>query len=312
MAQNWHLRKTGFTNLITMIDPGLQNKVAIVTGTNNPMGIGAAITKALAKQGVKVVLHFYRIDPEIFGLRLDELENATAPGLELYYKNQTKSAEVISEEINKEGGQSIIFEADLSATEMIPILFDKAEKHFGPVDILINNASYDKPDSFLPESMLEKPDKDYGRFQMSTLTGRSFDRHFDINAKATALLTTEYTKRYVKNNLKSGCIVNMSSISATGCAGFATYSASKNAVVAYSKAAALELGQLGIRVNAISPGPVQTGWINEPLRKKFIKKSPLKRLGKPEDVARAAVFLCSQQSGWITGQVLKVDGGIKE
>jgi len=295
-----------------MINPDLENRVAIVTGTNNPMGMGASIAKALAKQGVKVVLHYFRIDPEAYGLRLDELENATQYGPEYYYKNQTKSAEIIREEIEKEGGDAITFEADLSDSEMIPLLFDKAEKHFGLVDILVNNASYNKPDSFLPEYLLDKPKKDYGRFKVSTLTETSFDRHFDINTRAIALLITEYTNRYIHNKLNRGSIVNMSSLAAIGCKGLVSYSASKSALIAYSKAAAQELGRLGIRINVISPGPVQTGWISEQMSGEFSKKSALKRIGRPEDIARASVFLCSRQSNWITGQVLHVDGGYRE
>jgi len=104
----------------------------------------------------------------------------------------------------------------------------------------------------------------------------------------------------------------MSSLAAIGCKGLVSYSASKSALIAYSKAAAQELGRLGIRINVISPGPVQTGWISEQMSGEFSKKSALKRIGRPEDIARASVFLCSRQSNWITGQVLHVDGGYRE
>jgi len=294
-----------------MIDTELKNKVAIITGTNNPMGIGAACARALAREEAKIVLHFHRIDPEANGLKYDEIENAVEPGLALYYKNQTLSAEILADEIIRDGGQVTIIEADLADERMISLLFDRTEETYGPADILINNAAYFKADTFLSGETLLNNGFVPGDFNLSTITGKSHDRHFEINSRATTLSMAEYAKRYMKHGLKEGCIVNISTDGASGSAGSVSYGASKNAMESYSRAAAHELAKYGIRINVIAPGPVQTGWISKELESGLTKQIPLKRIGRPEDIANAAVFLCSRQSEWITGQVICVGGGCR-
>jgi 3-oxoacyl-[acyl-carrier protein] reductase len=122
-------------------------------------------------------------------------------------------------------------------------------------------------------------------------------------------MMAEYAKRYVSRKADWGRIINISSDGAFAHPRAVSYGASKHATESYSRAAAIELGQYGITVNVISPGAVQTGWITTELEKQITESYPLRRMGKPEDIANAIVFLASEQAGWITGQVLYVGGG---
>jgi 3-oxoacyl-[acyl-carrier protein] reductase len=119
----------------------------------------------------------------------------------------------------------------------------------------------------------------------------------------------EFVSRYLKNNLGSGRIVNISTAGAYCFPSEISYGASKFALESYTRSAAVELGKYGITVNALSLGPVQTGWINAALEKEILPSIPLGRLGSPEDVADVVVFLASYQARWITGQRIYIGGG---
>ena len=125
-----------------MIDPKLQNKIALVTGANH--GIGAAIARALAQQGAKVFITYLRAS------NLDKWRESD------YVKNQSQTADYLVEEIRKNGGQAMAMETDLTDLSVIPKIFDEAEKSFGPVEILVNNAAYCNPDTFEPQELFEK------------------------------------------------------------------------------------------------------------------------------------------------------------
>jgi 3-oxoacyl-[acyl-carrier protein] reductase len=142
----------------------------------------------------------------------------------------------------------------------------------------------------------------------TTLTADSFDRHFAVNCRAVALMIKEYAKRFIRRKGTWGRIINISTDGAQGHASNVSYGASKFAVESYTRAAA-ELGLYGITVNVVSPGAVQTGWMPSALENELEKSYPLRRVGKPEDIANAVVFFASQQADWITGQVLFVGGG---
>jgi 3-oxoacyl-[acyl-carrier protein] reductase len=137
-------------------------------------------------------------------------------------------------------------------------------------------------------------------------TATSFDRHMAVNARATLLLAAEFARRF-RGEQGTGRIVAFTSSAIHGEVG---YGASKAAVEKIVIAAAAELGPQGITVNAINPGPTDTGWMSDELREQFHKATPLDRIGLPEDAARLVAFLCSPRGGWITGQVLVSDGGI--
>ncbi len=293
-----------------MIDTGLKNKVVIVTGANH--GMGAAMAVAFAKEGAKVCVHYFRAGAEAHGDMSEEEKNkATVPGRAYYYKMQSKSADDVIRTIRDSGGQCMALESDLSEPENIPELFEQVEKSLGPVDIVVNNAAYSKCDTFIPEDELKKQAQFAGQFPKATISVESHDAVFAVNSRAVALMMAEFAKRYIARNATRGRIINISSDGAFGYSEVVSYYASKWAGESYARAAAVELGPYGITVNVISPGAVNTGWLSVEVEKQLAGTYPLRRLGKPEDIANAAIFLASVQADWITGQVLFVNGGNK-
>lgn len=137
-----------------MIDPGLKDKVAIVTGANH--GIGAATALALAKQGAKVFINFWRQSPELYGESKENAEKAVNPGKAYYSKMISQSADEVKNMIMELGTPCYSWEADLSDVNNIPTLFDLAEEHLGKVNIVVNNAAFDRLDTFLPLEEIEK------------------------------------------------------------------------------------------------------------------------------------------------------------
>ena len=133
-----------------------------------------------------------------------------------------------------------------------------------------------------------------------------FDRHLAVNARASLLLIAEYARRF-KGEPGSGRIVALTSDAIHG---EVAYGASKAALERIVVAAAAELGPRGITVNAVNPGPTDTGWISPELRRRLQRAAPLDRVGRPEDAAALVAFLCSPRGGWITGQILVSDGGL--
>jgi len=293
-----------------LIDTKLKDKVVIVTGANH--GIGAATAIAFAKQEARIFISYFRPSAEAHGcLTEEDASNATEPGRAYYYKMQTQSADEVVKAINDIGGICYAWEADLSEPDNIPRLFDKAEAELGNVDILVNNAAYGKCDTFIPSSQFDENEFFVGVFPMTTITEDSHDKHFAVNSRAVALMIEEYAKRYISRKADWGRIINISSDGAYAHPCAVSYGASKYAIESYTRAAAVELGHYGITVNVISPGAVQTGWITSELEEQIKKTYPLRKVGKPEDIANAIIFLASEQADWITGQVLYVGGGNK-
>jgi len=270
-----------------MIDPGLHGKVVLITGANNPYGIGAATAKAFAAQGARVFIHYFR---------LPNFRSNSGPGPDFYRAQQSKTADEVLKAIRQSGGKAAAWEADLSDPKNIPRLFDRVEEVFGPVDVLINNAAAWKGDTFLPADD-------------SFISCESYDWNFAVNTRAVALMMAEFARRFLRRKANWGRIVNVSTDGASAFPGEVSYGASKHAMESYSRAAAIELGPYGITVNVVAPGPVQTGYMTPEMEERLRAKLPLRRIGKPEDVADAIVFLSSEQAGWITGQLLYVGGG---
>ncbi len=282
-----------------MIDPGLKDKVVLITGANNPYGIGAATAKAFAAQDARVFLHFFRIP----GGPVEAEDQINGPGWAFFRLQQTKTADEVLQAIAQSGGQAAAWEADLADPENIPRLFDQAEAAFGPIDILVNNAADWEGDTFLPS------DADRMGRTIHTITARSHDRNFAVNSRAVALLMAEYARRFLQRGATWGRIINVSTNGASAFPGEVSYGASKHAMESYSRAAAIELGPYGITVNVVAPGPVQTGYITPEMEEKLRSEIPLRRVGQPEDVADVIVFLASEQARWVTGQLIYVDGG---
>jgi 3-oxoacyl-[acyl-carrier protein] reductase len=287
-----------------MIDPGLSGKTVLVTGGNNPYGIGAATAKAFTTQGASVFIHYYRSPNPV-----DETVMESLPGEAFYLVQQTKSADEIVHRIRESGGQAAAWEADLSEPAVPAELFDRAEKAFGPVQVLINNAALTEQDTFIPQSQLGPDSRAVDGFPMHRITAESHDRHFAVNSRAAALLMAEFAQRHVQHGARWGRIINVSTDGAPGFRSEVSYGASKYALESYSRAAASELGQYGITVNVVSLGPVQTGWIPPEMERQIALETPLRRVGQPQDVADVIVFLASEQARWLTGQIIHVGGG---
>jgi 3-oxoacyl-[acyl-carrier protein] reductase len=292
-----------------MIDPGLKDKVALITGGNNPFGIGAAIAQGFASNGAKVFIHYFRQAAELSN-EDQKISESQKPGLAFFFKQQAKTADEVLESIRRTGGNAESWEGDLHESENVNCLFDQAEKAFGHVDILVNNAAEYSADTFLPTNASgEEPEVWEGGPTISTIDVASHDRHFAVNSRAVAILISKFARRVIERRKNWGRIINISADCAWGCPREISYRASKYALESYSRSAAAELGPYGITVNIVSPGPVQSGYITSEIEDALIADIPLRRTGRPEDIANAVVFFASEQAGWITGQLLFVHGG---
>jgi 3-oxoacyl-[acyl-carrier protein] reductase len=213
------------------------------------------------------------------------------------YSTSKEGAERVVADITGHGGKAMAVQANVSKQPEIKHLFAETQKAFGRLDILVNNA---------------------GVYEFSPLEGVTqthFDRLFDLNVLGLVLTSQEAVKHFGPDG---GSIVNISSIVSTSSPPNASlYSATKAAVDAVTKSLAKELGPRKIRVNAINPGMVQTeGWFAagfaESEMRKFIEaQTPLGRIGRPEDIAPAAVFFASADSAWISGETLLIAGGYR-
>jgi 3-oxoacyl-[acyl-carrier protein] reductase len=282
-----------------MIDARLEGKVAIVTGANH--GIGAATARALATQGSKVFITYYLPDCPYSEQELEEARRAKVAGTCLYYAMQQQSPEDVLNAIRSCRGIATAHELDLGNVENITKLFDLCEEEIGPVDILINNHTHCVCETFDPASV---EDKRPGVFLTNP---ESIDRHFAVNARACALMMREYLVRHIRRKARWGRIISLTTTSAH--ARSVSYAASKHALVSYNLSAAQEMGKYGITVNIVFPGATQTGYIPPELEKQLAAKTPLGRVGQPEDIADVIVFLASEQAHWITGQLICASGG---
>ncbi|MBA3491022.1 MAG: SDR family oxidoreductase [Rubrobacteraceae bacterium] len=274
-----------------MIDTGLEDRVVLITGGNH--GIGAATARAFSVQGARVFITYLRLSPQDYGIDPEEARRARSPGLPLYHATQTRSADELVREIRKGGGRVESWETDLTYPAKIPELFDRAEEMLGPVNVLVNNAAYCEtpPDTIFSTS------------------GGSIDKHFAVNTRAVVLLMAELARRHEARGGRWGRVINVSTDAAQNFASQISYGASKAAIEAFTRSVATEVGPLGITVNSVAPGPVQTGYITQESEEELLPSIPLRRIGEPQDIADAIVFLASEQACWITGQVIKVSGG---
>ncbi|HET9222021.1 MAG TPA: SDR family oxidoreductase [Roseiflexaceae bacterium] len=284
-----------------MIDPELDRKVVLITGANH--GIGAATARAFAEQGARVFITAYRAATPYSAEELLEARARGVGGDALYRAMQQLPAEALVTEIRARGGLAAAQEADLADPANIPMLFEICEATYGPVDILVNNHTYCVLETFDPSLITNEP----GGTQL--ISAAEIDAHFVVNARACALLMSEYFRRYLARGGTSGRIVNISTDAAHAHTANVSYAASKHAIESYSRSAADELGRYGITVNIVAPGPIQTGYITPEAVADIAARTPLRRIGAPEDVANVIVFLASEQAGWLTGQLVYVGGG---
>lgn len=286
-----------------MIDPQLENKVALITGANH--GIGAATARALAAQGAKVFVTYFRQPSRYSEEEMKQAAESGIGGDVLYCAMQQQSPEPLLQDIRSRGGMAFAHETDLSNPEHIPLLFDLCEEKLGPVDILVNNHTHCVLETFDPALVTEQGSG------VHLTTAASIDAHFATNARAYALMMTEYLQRYLERKSQWGRIINLSTDAAHAHTANISYAASKHAIESYSRSAAAEMGKYGITVNIVAPGPIQTGYITPELEAEIARDAPLRRVGRPEDVADVIVFLASEQAHWLTGQLLYVGGGFR-
>jgi 3-oxoacyl-[acyl-carrier protein] reductase len=213
------------------------------------------------------------------------------------YARGKADAEKVLAEIQKSGGKAITVQADVSKQADVDRLFETAKKTFGSIDILVNNAGV------------------YEFAPIEQITEESYRRMFDLNVLGTVLSTQAALQSM---NGSGGSIINVSSVvSLTPPPATAIYSATKGAVDVITRTLAQELGPRNIRVNSLSPGLVETegtraaGTSDGEFKQTAISRTPLGRVGEVDDIAKVAVFLASDDSGWITGEVLPVGGGAR-
>lgn len=248
----------------------LEGRVALVTGSSR--GIGRAIALTFAREGADVAVNYVRAK---------------------------EKAEEVVEKIKSMGRRAIALKANVADKGEVEAMVEKVVEEFGKIEILVNNAGV----LYLGELL--------------NMSDEQFDEMIDINVKGVLYCSREAAKYMVKN--RYGKIINIASNAGIGTAfkGTTPYAATKAAVIMLTKRFAFELGPYGINVNAIAPGLILTDLIRagrspeelEKVIESTAKKSVLGRVGRPEDIANVALFLASDESSFITGQVIVADGG---
>ena len=210
------------------------------------------------------------------------------------YAGNTAKAEEVKAQIEAAGGRAILVQADVADAAQVEEMVKKVAEEFGSIDILINNAGITR-DGLLMRMKEEQ-----------------WDAVLNTNLKSVFNCTKAVTKLMMKK--RYGRIVNMSSVvGRMGNAGQANYAAAKAGIIGFSKSVAKELASRGITVNMIAPGCIETDMtaaLPDKVKEAMLADIPLGRVGRPEDIAEAAVFLASDKAGYITGQIINVDGGI--
>jgi 3-oxoacyl-[acyl-carrier protein] reductase len=246
----------------------LNGKVAVVTGASK--GIGAGIAKEFAAEGASVIVN---------------------------YASSKQDADRVVDEISKGGGKAVAIQGNITKKAEVERLFAEAEKAFGKIDIVVNNAGVYE---FVP---------------LEEVTEQQFHRMFDTNVLGMLLSTQEALKHF---NPDRGSIINIGSLASSLTPPTAVvYNATKGAVDAITRTLAKELGPRKIRVNSINPGMVVTegavagGYTEGDMRKMFESMTPLGRVGETDDIGPAAVFFASDDSKWVTGETLLIAGGLR-
>jgi len=200
----------------------------------------------------------------------------------------------VVDEIKKAGGEALAIKCDVSVNHEVQQMIDETIAEFGKVDILVNNAVVG----------IVKP--------FWRLTEEDWDKQLDINLKGPFLCSQASAKNMMKNGW--GRIINIASVSSGGAGGcaplMAAYTSSKGGLKALSEAMAVELAAFGINVNAILPGPIDSGSIPESIKERALKIIPKRRLGRPDEIAGLVVYLASPESDFVTGSAIIIDGGI--
>jgi len=250
------------------------SRVALITGVSREIGIGAAIASRLAKTGINIFISYYR-----------PFDRAT------YAPDTSAEPAQILAGLRATGIRAEGLEIDLADATAPVRLFEAAITAFGVVDILINNAAFDAP------------------ADLSALSAAALDAHYAVNMRGTALLCTEFFNRHAGR--PAGRIVNLTSGQGLGAMpNSIPYIMTKGAIEALTISSAPTVATKGITINAVDPGPTDSGWMTDAIRADLAHRSPFGRVGTPIDAANLIAFLVSPEAGWITGQILRSRGGL--
>ena len=267
-----------------MLNYGLSNRVALITGANNPQGIGATTALAFAREGAKVALVYKKVPRQFDSAKTDR------NGADRYFRANAGDASIVENRLQEVNADYLIIESDISSEEAVEGIYSAVLERYGRIDILVNNAAEGDMD---------------GLDTIGKITQKVIDDTFAVNVRGSILMT----RAFIHHRGDYGRIINLSTDSSQIFAGQITYGASKAALEALTRSIALEVAQYGITVNCVAPGPTQTGWIDEDLAKAVIPLIPMGKLIQPEDIAETILFLASEQARILTGQVIKVSGG---
>lgn len=248
--------------------------VAIVTGASRRAGIGAAICMELAGAGMDVFFtHWTPYDATMeWGAEEDTPDALKARLISLGVRCEHMSVNL----------------AEVSAPKLI---LGAVEERLGKASVLVNNAVHDTTDA-----------------PFDQLDAATLDAYYAVNMRGTMLLSVEFARRF--SGVTGGRIVNLTSGQGRGpMRGKLAYVATKGAIEAFTVTLAAEVAPLGITVNAIDPGPTDTGWMTDEIKEFLLPRFPMGRIGLPEDAARLIAFLASEQARWVTGQIIRSTGG---
>lgn len=257
----------------------------MVTGANH--GIGSATARRLASCGAAVLLTYFRIE--------DPPDSAIP---EIYRQERASDADHVVDAIVSAGGNAAAVEADLGRDATIEPLFDTAESTFGPVDILVNNATGWIADTFGSES-----NDRHGR-ELRRVSPDTIDQQFSVDARGAALLISEFASRHIRHRLEWGRIIGLTSGGPLGFPQEVSYGAAKAALENYTMSAAFELADRGITANMVYPPVTDTGWVTAQVVRAVAEDTHLIHIAKPEEVADVIVYLASEHARLITGNII--------